>query len=771
MEEDPNKMVRTYRRKLSHDVEVELCFSPISAWMNDRGISLVDGVGQNKNDDEGAEVESVLSEPQAYVDGEVDGIDGGNMIDDTVRSSSVFHIDISNFSGRLTLRRILPSKQKEMEGRENVGGGALDGNQVGAGVLGPLRPRLSLMDAEPQSAPLTAPTVNGEVDDSSTGSGPKRMSDFSHISMAGLEGQSTGKGGAMGGRRSNGSGSNAHRNGLVPATRRASRGSMLDRLRKETSMRNLANLPGLADGGDVLQTELHELVSSLDLTVRRMEEVIAKDPEAVKETDSRGRLPLHLLGANSDLVNNGDGQGIARHCAIILMELYPEAIVQMDKEGKMPFVFLIQKWVEWTHDQDDARSKAIAATKSLPSTIRGKVIQLVQVGSRHNTTSSGNKNSVTSVGTDPRESSLTESSNRFPPVQIFEEVEWCFEMLSLAMDHLGGKPLDSKQNTRPTLSYRKQRKDRLALAENLVSIPQVLKTTLLLESNTVRNKIMDSSAVRRALLCQESVGPWLTSMLRYKKGSSSEIAVRFLLKLSQLSVGDYVGDYRKPLPQDEMLFDTAKVEVYKAVKKLRDIVPSLLILNDELMDQALATPVIWFVMNRQLITPFNVGISTTDFQLLLTTIVAVRQASFGKDGDPGTSQVFPFMRILQVVFLTCLYSLIRRICEAYALYRLSSKVAYRYCMNAWHMLDVVGVACALWASGHYGRLLEEGKESHIEPIFGAMILGLLWIRVLSYLKGVNEHLATFILALTRVFFDIRFFCVVLLIVVVSILEL
>ena len=32
----------------------------------------------------------------------------------------------------------------------------------------------------------------------------------------------------------------------------------------------------------------------------------------------------------------------------------------------------------------------------------------------------------------------------------------------------------------------------------------------------------------------------------------------------------------------------------------------------------------------------------------------------------------------------------------------------------------------------------------------AVILGLLWLRLLGFLKVVNEHLATFILALTRV---------------------
>lgn len=546
-------------------------------------------------------------------------------------------------------------------------------------------------------------------------------------------------------------------------------------------MRDVTTVPGLGPGGDPLQTDLHVLVSSTEVTVRRMEEIIMKDPEAVKVTDSQGRLPLHLLASNSDLLEYAEGQCIARQCAILLMEIYADSIVHKDKSGLMPFVFLIQKWVERTHDNDSIKSNR-AATNGTKRTIAGAIARITHSGATESAVDAGarstaatyseRKDSGLGVGTATTSvsSSLMGSSNHFPPVQISEEVEWCFEMLSLAMDLLGGKPLDPTLNARPRLSYRKQRSDRRALAENLASIPQILKTASLLESNTIRSKIMESSAVRRALLCPQSIGPWITGMLLYKKGTSAVTAVTFLLTLSQLSVKDYVGKYRNPMPHDEEQFNAAKLEVYEAVEGLKEIVPSLLILNDDLLDNALATPLIWFVMSRHVTTPFTVGISTTDFQLLLTTIIAVQQASDGSVADQGTPEVFPFLSVLSVVFFACLYGVVRRVCEAYALYRISSKVAYRYCTNSWHILDFIGVASALWASAYYKSILESGEKSGAHPVFIALILGLLWIRVLAYLKAVNEHLATFILALTRIFYDIRFFCVVLLIVVVSVLD-
>lgn len=47
----------------------------------------------------------------------------------------------------------------------------------------------------------------------------------------------------------------------------------------------------------------------------------------------------------------------------------------------------------------------------------------------------------------------------------------------------------------------------------------------------------------------------------------------------------------------------------------------------------------------------------------------------------------------------------------------------------------------------------------------ALVLGLLWFRALGFLKIVNEHLATFIEALKQIFFDIRFFCIVFLVLI------
>ncbi|KAG7351238.1 ion transport protein [Nitzschia inconspicua] len=513
------------------------------------------------------------------------------------------------------------------------------------------------------------------------------------------------------------------------------------------------------------QTELHILVSSADLTLKSLEETIERFPESVSTPDGRGRLPLHALGSNSDLVNYPEGQAIAKQCAILLMELYPTAIITKDENGRMPFTYLIEKWVEWTHQQDSAKQLSRNHQDS-GEAISGFFRKLLGSWSR----SSRHTDPTSTTETLQSLKSLSDSSNRFPPVIIFEEVEWCFDILSLAMDHLGGMPFDQKQNLRKNLSHKKQREERMVLATNVASIPQLLKTAMLLDSNETRQNILDSSVIRRALLCPEVIGPWLTSMLRHKKGKSSMLAIELLVMFSQLSVEDHVGKYRKVLPFDEELFKADKLKVFEAVENLRDIVPSLLILPNDQLDQAIATPVIWFCMNRHTTSPFSVGMSSTDFQLQITTIIAVRQGLFLLNTDGVFPIVFPQLTIVSVVFFGCFFQVIRILCEAMALKQISTQVALRYCRDPWRIFHFVGVFAAMWASVQYKIRIDNGfyeDESNFDgdtpPLLMAIIIGLLWFSVLGFLKAVNESLATFILALTRIFFDIRFFCIVLLV--------
>lgn len=449
-------------------------------------------------------------------------------------------------------------------------------------------------------------------------------------------------------------------------------------LAKRLSLRVMAQLSSIDDAGG--RTALHRLCASQSLlNVRRLLELVQHHPDMVRQQDDNGQLPLHVLGNNPDLLNYHEGQQAARKCALSMMNAYPNAIVTRDVEGRMPFTYLILKWVEWTFQQDSVNTKA-AAAKDPRSSIATAVSHFSARISERRTKSRQEEDSRSKL--ECLQDSLTRSNNRFPPVMIFDEVEFCFEMLSVAMDRLGGNHLDPSKKVQPRLSYRQQRDEREALALNVADIPMLLKTVLLLESKRSQTLIIESSVIRRMLLCQKCVGPWLTSMIRYKKGASSEVAVGFLTTLSKLSVEDFVGDYRKALPHDEKLFEQAKLDVFEAVEELEDMIPSLLVAGEEMLDRAVSTPLIWFVMNRRIATPFTMSLGTTDFKLHLVAMIAFRQVALD-NATEREFQLFPWMTVNSVIFWICVHHIVRRICETVALARISRKNASAYLFDPW----------------------------------------------------------------------------------------
>ena len=54
-----------------------------------------------------------------------------------------------------------------------------------------------------------------------------------------------------------------------------------------------------------------------------------------------------------------------------------------------------------------------------------------------------------------------------------------------------------------------------------------------------------------------------------------------------------------------------------------------------------------------------------------------------------------------------------------------------------------------------------GHDSKSRNGLNAFVVGLLWIKVLAFLKVVNKDMATFIMALSQILYDIRFFVLVL----------
>jgi hypothetical protein len=426
----------------------------------------------------------------------------------------------------------------------------------------------------------------------------------------------------------------------------------------------------LTFSGMSLFSPLHELLASPDVTLKAVDDLVSKSRALQSLPDSRGRLPLHILGCNRELLSSPEGRLVATRCAQYLMEVNPRAITTADHDGHVPFTYSIKKWVEWTFMQAPSEKKKDGTS----SFFGGLAVPFSSIPSAW---------SMETKKADAGASSMilnNDSVKRFPPAEITESVEWCFEMLSAAMDHLGGKPFDVDAQARPRLSYDKQRSDRDALATNLASIPNMLKAILLLESTQMRKLILESSVVRRTVFCPNIVGHWLTNMLRH---SSAKVIIDYLILVSKVSVEDYAGEFRTPLAKDEEQYQAAKLKMFQTMEELDGLIPCLAVLNTEETERAVSTPIIWYIMNQSLTRALTVGLAMTDLGLHTTLMIAFRELLLPFRHLSGESQALPWIEPQGTIFFIAVHYVIRRVCEAIALSRISKSLLKHFLLDPW----------------------------------------------------------------------------------------
>lgn len=364
-------------------------------------------------------------------------------------------------------------------------------------------------------------------------------------------------------------------------------------------------------------TRLHELCGAKDCTLLQLRDALSENPEAASIPDSLGRLPLHILGNNEELLEESRGRDIATEMALDLMRVYPKAITTLDGSGRMPFIPLLEDWVRWLYE--DAKSQRTPNAKtSFGSNLVNRVVGFA--------TSARESDDKTVPSSSPEQ--LIRRSTRVlcGHIELWAEVEWCLCLLSIALDELCGKNGGLYRPETKTLdqNHGLENKECSDLALHLVTIvPTILMIVLLLEEEggDVRRRLLNLSVIRRVLLCPQSVGSWLTTMLRHS-GVPSKRAVDYLSLVSETSIIDYMGSYRSNLAEDQEQFQLAKKSVFDAVQDLDGVIPSLVTLEEREIERASITEIVWYVMSENLARPFVVGLVLIDLVLHLTLLIA-----------------------------------------------------------------------------------------------------------------------------------------------------
>lgn len=106
-------------------------------------------------------------------------------------------------------------------------------------------------------------------------------------------------------------------------------------------------------------TDLHRAVASKTTTLSQLRTHLLARPSAAQIKDSGGRLPLHILSLNKDLVGhykNVNKEEELMNFILELFQVFPQAIVQADSDGRIPFSYALIDWIETAHNANGGLS-------------------------------------------------------------------------------------------------------------------------------------------------------------------------------------------------------------------------------------------------------------------------------------------------------------------------------------------------------------------------------------------------------------------------------
>jgi len=513
----------------------------------------------------------------------------------------------------------------------------------------------------------------------------------------------------------------------------------------------------------IRSTPLHRACANSNSTLSRLRSILESDPGAAFVKDEKGKLPIHIIAENESLLQYRRRRDDVGTFIRDLSDCNPTGFITEDDSGNVPLVPIIRHWIQNTYRME---FQSGVASKSSVGGAKHSAVRLA-LGfarySRHRHVDTPDQEQGGEVESAQRVPSLISDTadtagvfvGLFPDVYVPPVVEWALVMLSLTLDNFGG-PLSRERGTRL-----EQLNHRQALAERVATIPLFIKTVLLVEDSETRNRLLELSVVRRAMLCTASVDHGWGVVMLQKRGAPSRRMVDYFKLVSKLDVSDYVGKDRDPRQADYVSFNREKGALFDAIQRYEEILPSLLILPVKELEQVSRSRVVWQVLDNTISRPFVIGIVSIDFVLHFTLILAFR-IEIAKAGqayqDPGGGEHHPIDDIPIgniLIFCIGLHQLMRKASEAAYLYLISPAVFRSYFLDFWTIADVSSTIL-VWLS-----VVQIHNTTNPNSILIAVAMVLLWFRFLGVLKAINMHLATYILSVTEIVRDIKWYLLLL----------
>ncbi|CAB9503043.1 Potassium ion channel Yvc1 [Seminavis robusta] len=314
------------------------------------------------------------------------------------------------------------------------------------------------------------------------------------------------------------------------------------------------------------------------------------------------------------------------------------------------------------------------------------------------------------------------------------------------------------------------------IVSNIASIPDFVKLVLLIENDHDREFALSTTIMRRVLMSKLSVGGWLPAMLRCNQRRVSDRAVDYLEIVSNLATCEKISTLSSSSSSStnngsKLAKSTSSARLNRAerlrddfhteISYLQDFVPSLMALGEKKMGEAATTMVVRRVMDRIIARPFAVLFILCDAAFLVLLIYGFRDAvnKLLVKGNPNA-----VLRSIYIANTGIFYFVIREIGKVISM-RMIGRT--RALLSFWNLADLTATMFA-FVSIMAIRSIQRPDDGldiidmHSFRNFLAVTTGLLWLRVLNLLKGINMQMATFILAILQITKDTLTFGVILL---------
>lgn len=532
------------------------------------------------------------------------------------------------------------------------------------------------------------------------------------------------------------------------------------------SVRNNANGDNNEEVYDAFDgAELHYACASHNLHYieRLLEYPTSLDD--LHKVDCTGKLPIHLLVENTDLITS-DPMG-CEDVAFTMLELMgPEKAIQsLHPNGLAVFVNILGLWTETLHrDVMFLRNSMMKGSVSVRLSMSGGNNNKVAGEQSGATSSSDNEQQpVSSLNTSPtrprrlpyrslftsalaNDKSLVSSIDRakllYLPtcVTIPAHVRWAIHILSRLIDE-----------------YPEQTRE--SILTNVASVPLFLKSVLLVADVDEMTELLDTTLVKHTVVDKRSINVWLCAMLTDTREVKIR-AVTFIKLLSKLTLQDLAATSQSPNRYSDKevdRFTTLREDVFNAVYVMPGIVPAVLELGGHVIENISTTRVMRYITERTIRKESVFFVLILDFFYSIFLLMGYRLnvefvLNYQDVDGPDAYREHSFISSSTMGIAG--YFLVKNALTLLSLYLTSTKLAKRYCLSIFNIIDVASVAMLL---GTESILSTDPTLLDNDGFAASLTIILLWLKLLFAFKVLNSAFALYLYAVNEVIKEIKWF--------------